>query len=191
MCSGTSKQTGKPCGLGAGHGTDHPGFGNCKFHGGATQNGTKHAAREQAARLGAELDMDPHEALLIAVRKAAMWERYCAEQVAQLEATAVVVEQTKVRRSDTGGYVEKSSRAELNVWVREHQHALDQLARLAKVAIDAGVDERRIRLEEALVGELANAIDGLLSELGVRDHPEAPAAVRRCFTLIEGGRAAA
>lgn len=33
-CGGTAKSTGKPCGNPAGFKTDHPGVGNCRFHGG-------------------------------------------------------------------------------------------------------------------------------------------------------------
>jgi hypothetical protein len=37
-CGATSRQTGEPCKLEAGKGTDHFGVGNCKFHGGRQQS---------------------------------------------------------------------------------------------------------------------------------------------------------
>lgn len=42
-CGATNRQ-GKECGHPAGWGTDHPGFGRCKNHGGSSPNGRKHAA---------------------------------------------------------------------------------------------------------------------------------------------------
>ena len=43
-CGATLKSGNGSCGHQAGWGTDHPGFGNCKLHGGATPTGKKHAA---------------------------------------------------------------------------------------------------------------------------------------------------
>lgn len=40
---GASTRAGAPCRNQAGFKTDHPGFGNCHLHGGATTNGRKHA----------------------------------------------------------------------------------------------------------------------------------------------------
>lgn len=42
-CGATLKSGKGSCGHQAGWGTDHPGFGQCKLHGGATTNGKKHA----------------------------------------------------------------------------------------------------------------------------------------------------
>ena len=42
-CGATLKSGAGTCGHKAGWGTDHPGFGQCKLHGGATTNGKKHA----------------------------------------------------------------------------------------------------------------------------------------------------
>lgn len=172
MCPGTSRQTHKPCRLGAGHGTDHVGFGFCKFHGGSTPNGAKHAAKIQAVAAAAGTEVEPHDALLHSLGQQHGIAEFFASKVAELADDQVV------------------TKGELHHWIRFWEDANRARAQLAKVAIDAGVDERRIRLEEALVSQLANAIDGLLTALGVRDHPDAPAAVERAFRLIEGGKAA-
>lgn len=42
-CGATLKRGDGTCGHQAGWGTDHPGHGNCKLHGGATPTGKKHA----------------------------------------------------------------------------------------------------------------------------------------------------
>jgi hypothetical protein len=186
-------RSGGRCKLSAGHGTDHAGYGLCKFHGGTTPNGRKSAAKLQAVALGAELDLDPHEALLLTVRKAAMWERFCAGQVATLTGDDLVVVRSRTveRITGEGGSSETvtESRSELNLWLREHIGAVRELAHLAKVAIDAGVEERRVRLAEQLVDDLAAAFDLFATRLGVRDHPEAPAALRAALQLVEAPRA--
>lgn len=182
-------RSGTPCRNRAGYKTSHPGLGRCAFHGGSSPGGIVQAARLEATRLGAELEMEPQEALLLSVRRAAMYERYCAERVSELETGDLVVTHEQRVTSEDGTTVTTSTDAKLNIWIREHSKALDQLTRIAKVAIDAGVEERRVRLAEQLVGDLANAIDSLLSELGVRDHPQAPAAVKRALALVEGPRA--
>ena len=42
-CGATLKSGDCSCGHQSGWGTDHPGFGQCKLHGGSTTNGKKHA----------------------------------------------------------------------------------------------------------------------------------------------------
>jgi hypothetical protein len=184
-CNARKRQGEGLCRNRAGMRTTHEGYGRCYLHGGTTPGGVVAAAKQEAAKLGAEFQLEPHDALLLSVRMAAGFERYCAMRVAQLEAEQVVVQHEQRRVADDGTTVTTSTRAELNVWVREHQKAIDQLARIAKVALDAGVDERRLKIEEQLVGAFANAIDSLLTELGVRDHPDAPAATLRCLRLVE------
>ena len=61
QCPGTSKQTKEQCGLAAGHGTDHVGFGLCKFHGGASPGGRKQAESLKEAWQSRLVDgIDPH-----------------------------------------------------------------------------------------------------------------------------------
>jgi len=207
-CGAKTRQGGK-CKNPAGFKTDHPGSGKCAHHGGATPSGRIAAARETAQRLGLELQMEPHDALLLTVRRAAAWEAYCAAEVAKLTDDQVVIQHEKTRTEHAPrvewddeedevarhGVVvttttERSTEAKLHLWLREHQRALDQLSRLAKTAIDAGVDERRVRILEQNAGELAQWLGGLLTDLGVKSDVRTPAIVRRHLALLEGGRAA-
>lgn len=69
-CGATKKQDEGTCELPAGWGTDHPGVGNCKLHGGSTPNGIENARKilrqhldpltrslvEQALKLEDEID---------------------------------------------------------------------------------------------------------------------------------------
>jgi hypothetical protein len=59
---------------------------------------------------------------------------------------------------------------------------MDRLVDYSKVAIAAGIEERRVKLAEQQGALLAQAIRGILAELGVGDRPEVPAVVRRHLT---------
>lgn len=71
-------------------------------------------------------------------------------------------------------------------FVDEYQRALERRAKFAKLAIDAGVAERQVRLAERQGQLMAEAVRAILSDLGVADHPEAPAVVRRHLTAVAG-----
>ena len=68
-CPATSKQTKGPCGQAAGHGTDHVGFGLCKWHGGLSPGGKVQAERlEQAWRERLEREIDPSLDTVVGIR---------------------------------------------------------------------------------------------------------------------------
>jgi hypothetical protein len=75
-------------------------------------------------------------------------------------------------------------RAQLNVWIRIRQEAMDRLARYSAGALRSGLEERPVQVAEAQGGLLAAAVRGILVDLGVADHPEAPAIVRKHLTAI-------
>lgn len=70
LCGATKRQGDKsPCRRPAGSGTDHPGFGSCKLHGGSLPGPSKHAAKLRAAWQQRILDeIDPSLSVLIALR---------------------------------------------------------------------------------------------------------------------------
>jgi hypothetical protein len=184
-------RSGGLCKLSAGWGTDHVGAGRCKMHGGSSSTGRTNAARLQAAELAAELDLEPHDALLWSVRLAAGEVQFFTAQVAALEQDALVVEHERHRVGDLA-YTETSTRAELNIWIRARQDALERLAKYAKMAIDAGVAERHVRVAERYGELLADLVGGILTdlELTADQQKQAPSVVRRHLELFEGGQAA-
>lgn len=131
---------GHPCKLVAGAGTDHRGHGRCRYHGGSHRNGRVSAAREAAvaevARLGLAVDTDPHAALKAGVD-------ILAGQVAFLHG--------KVREIEQG---EELDAGALHPVIRTLNGVLEQWTRSAKVAIDAGVAERQVQLDEMQVGRV-------------------------------------
>lgn len=189
----------KQCGQTAGWGTDHYGYGECKLHGGAMRNNRIAAAKEEAmdvARsvMGPALDIEPMEALLLCVRIAAGEVAYSTYKIEQLsDEEALVLPETVTERDATGehaeSYVEKTvtNAASLNVWIIARGQATDRLARYSKMALDAGIAERQVRVAEQAGDELALAIRAILDGLGlsVEQEKRAPDLVRRALQQLE------
>lgn len=153
---GARTRGGATCKRPRGWGTDHPGYGNCKNHGGSTPSGRK-AAAEEAAKLssrglGVSLDIEPQDALLQCVQRTAGIALFCRQQVDALEADKLV---------ENGSH----GRVEMNVWIRAEAEATERLARFSKMALDAGVAERRVRLAERTAQLIAQALEDTLQEL--------------------------
>lgn len=185
----------------AGAGTTHKGWGRCSHHGGNTPTGNVNAARKQAVALGAELQMEPHDALLLMVRRAAMFEAFCALKVSELADDELVILHRREREWSGGGdngeggggfEVVTETSAELNLWLRAHQQAIRDVTSIAKTACDAGVDERRVRVVEHLGNQLADLLGAVLErlELSSDQRSKAPLIVREQLQLLEGGATA-
>ena len=64
---------------------------------------------------------------------------------------------------------------------------MDRLVNYSKVAIAAGIEERRVQIAERQGQLLADAIRGVLAELGVdMGNPDVPGIVRKHLTAING-----
>lgn len=181
---GRNSNTSSWCHQAPGWGTDHNGVGTCKRHGGATRNARTHAAtieaERQVATLGLPRDIDPHQALLEEVQRTAGHVAWLGQLVAQLEQDDL----KQYQRKD--GLLWEAPA----VWVRLYQEERHHLVVAAKAAIAGGVAERQVRIAEQQATLFAQAITGILKELGVYDHPQAPDVVRRHLTLLDGGAAA-
>jgi hypothetical protein len=179
LCGSRRLKVGELCTLPAGWGTDHVGSGRCRLHGGATRNGRVAAAKEEAQReavqvMGAPIDVDPLEALLVCVRVAAGEAEYASAQVAELE-----------RAMQEG---KKST--SLHPWIRVRQDALERLARFSKMAVDAGVAERLVQVEERHARVLFRVMSGVVADLDIpaAQRELVPQLVRRHLELISGSR---
>jgi hypothetical protein len=148
---GAKTRQGHPCRKSAGWGTENPGYGRCRLHGGATPNGRAHAARQaaedQAARLGVEIPTDPHEALATIVDIIAGQVRFLQGKVADLDAGDAL------------------TRDELHPTIRALNGVLEQWQRASKAAADAGVAQRQVELDEVLLDRLAGALRAALAEV--------------------------
>lgn len=133
----------------AGWGTDHPGYGPCKIHGGATRTHTVRAVRKMVEAelmtdhgFGTTLNIGPDEALLNAVAEAAgnvEWLRN------QLDHPYTDDGRVSVR---AGLYAE---------W-------LDRLVNYSQLALKAGIAERQVRIAERQGQHLAEVLVSALKD---------------------------
>ena len=149
---GAKTRGGTPCKKEAGWGTDHLGFGNCRLHFGATPSNRVHAAREAATaaalRLGMAVDTDPEEALLLCVQLAAGEVGFLRQGVKDLLDDEAI---------DEAGNLHPTARA--------FRDARDTLARHSKLALDAGIEERRLKLVEGMAERVAMVLRLVVDEL--------------------------
>lgn len=144
FCGGL-KRNGDPCLREAGWGTDHPGTGKCKHHGGANQSVA--AAASQAESMATAIPVTPGQAILGVLHLAAGQLAYCTAQVGGLS------EEQMFEMSDAG--------AVPNRWVRLQLQIEDRLVKYARAAADVGINERQMQLAEqqtAMMGKLLEAV---------------------------------
>ena len=185
---GANTKRGAVCNKPAGWGTPYQ-HGRCRLHGGATPTHVKAAQRREAelavVTLGLPHDVEPHMALLEEVHRAAGHVAYLGEVVGELERNQLVHGITRtVQLPDGTRTVE--ARAAINPWVKLYQEERDRLVRVSKLAIDAGVAERQVRLAEEQARQLAAVLRAILTDLG---HDLEDQHVRQVvrLRLIEGG----
>jgi hypothetical protein len=131
--------------------------------------------------------VEPHEALLEEVHRTAGHVAWIGETVGQLDRNQLVHGITRtVQLPDGSRTVE--ARAAINIWVKLYQEERDRLVRVAKAAIDAGVEERQVRLAEGQAQQLAQVVRAVLTDLG---HDLSDENIRNVvrLRLIEGGKA--
>jgi hypothetical protein len=167
----------------AGWGTSHVGFGRCKFHGGNTSAHKKSVqpemARAEVALYGLPRDVDPHTALLEELHRTAGHVAWLSLKVQSLETDADL-------HGPVGGGQWSIPRQEPTIWVRLYQDERKHFLAISAACVNAGIEERRVRLAEQEGQMIAKVISGILEDLGVADQPEVPSIVRRHLTLVEG-----
>ena len=138
---GARKRDGTPCRAFAGQGTDHRGYGRCAKHRGDTPKHAKEALAERAqvemVKLGAPLDISPHDALLGLLRMT-------AGHVAWLHAEIKAIEDLSA----------EGNRVLIGLYSDER----DRLARIAAVCGGVGIAERLVKIEEAKFAVLSEAL---------------------------------
>lgn len=181
-CPATNRKGG-PCGRGAGHGTDHPGVGLCKYHGGSSPAGRKAAQRQMAEtavqRLALPRTVDADTALIEELHRG-------AGAVAWLD-TVVAAKREHELTGLVGGGPDSIPRAEPVVEVRMWQEERDRLLRTVKLCKELGLAEREVRLAEQQGETLASVIRAIVVGLGHRlDDPVVRDLVRRELTVVTG-----
>lgn len=145
MC-GAKNRNGGRCGLGRGFGTEHPGSGRCKFHGGNSPNGKAYAQREQVKAtleaLAIPVEGDPLEVLQAAV-EAAHGVLLAGRELLKAGAT----EQT----------------------LKIYLEGIERAARVAKSAAEAVNLDELVRIREREADILEAALGRALDRFGIAD----------------------
>lgn len=198
LCGANRKGGRGTCTQLAGMRTDHNGYGRCWLHGGAHKNGRKQAARLKEehdmaelavtlVKMGLTIEVDPPTALLEAVWEAAGNVRFLRERCAEL-GVDVVGPVMALSREGIAVPIAEDARAVVKLYGEWN----DRLVKYSKVAIDAGIAERQVRLAEAQGYAIRDLIEAVLDGLQLDDAQRRTGreiAARR-LTLLAGGAAA-
>lgn len=182
------------CGQSAGWGTDHPGIGRCKLHGGKSPNGDKAATREGAEQEAQRMvalagtDQDPIEHLIESLHLSTALVHVWGAMVAELDETAERDNAESETRGELGYTEDTNERSpyQLNVvsrdrllalnrhgeagvhpFVIQYENALERRMKCAKLCIDAGVAERQIRVYEQQAEIAQRAFEATIDALGL------------------------
>jgi hypothetical protein len=179
---GANKTSGGKCKQPAGLGTGHFGVGRCKFHGGATPTHEKSGAEELVKRgllfYGEPIEIDPHEALILEVERT-------AGHVAYLQLETEALDPSDFENRD---HFDLKYKQTLGLYRAERKH----LVNVCQAALNAGVEERRVKVAERTGAAIVKILEGVLADLGLskKQKEKAPEIVRRHMTVLEGGKAA-
>ena len=195
-----NKPKGVTCRLVAGYKTDHLGVGRCYRHGGATESHERSAqmviARQACVRLGVPIpadEADPGLILIGLVREAAGNVEFYRSLVADLPTHPHPDDEWEdkdgnvhVKQGKTGIYGRTyhqsgipTGEAKPHVLVVMYNEERDRLARFVKEVLGAGIEERRVRLEEADARTLMEGFSKAVT--AAKLSPEQTEVLRRVF----------
>lgn len=197
-CNGKlSKQANEYCTKPPGWGTNHPGIGRCKWHGGAAPNYDMKVQKLRAAaaveEYGLPREIDPHDALLEELARTAGHVDWLRLQIANLQHTDAFDQNgqpipdpnNKHSKLVTpiGGANGALPEYVANIWIQMYNDERKHLVQVSKTCIQAGIEERKVRLAESQGQVIANVLREVLSQLDVLTDPRTPGVVR---SVLEG-----
>lgn len=182
QCGARNKDERGLCKLAAGHGTNHTGSGRCMFHGGGTPAGGKLALKEQGEKMlatfGTPRFLGAMDALLEELHRTAGHVAWLQAEVNRLDPEALV----QHAGGGAGGVAEQKAHLYVDLYQKERVH----FTKVAKTCLDAGIEDRIVKVAEETGGLIAKVLRGTLESLGVDpDSDEAKAAVRANLGAIE------
>lgn len=188
-CGARGRQEGKPCGRPAGWGTDHPGVGSCKLHGGCMPNHQVAAQRVMAERACAEFGVAVETTPLVALKRELMtsygqvlFYRQRVKELMQREDgstdySRLVYGSTRASRTTKQGreqmgpvsVQEQTQQAESrpHVWVTLLQQAEAHHLKVAATCAQLGLQEHAVELMQAEAANLMRVVNLTLAKLGV------------------------
>lgn len=206
MCGARLKKDGKftgdTCTQKAGFGTDHPGYGGCKFHAGLTAAGKKAAARQagreiiKEVKFGGDLkitNVTAEQALIEEVQRSTAMVRWLEERIGTWKVGEYTDDLGGLPRLGTVTFKGNPAPTEEAAWLLLYREERAHAAKVAKMCIDAGIAERMVRVAEEQGVMLAQAIRAVLEALNLtpkqaRMVPQVVPAILRSLTTpaIEG-----
>lgn len=174
-----NKSGGGKCGLTAGYGTDHPGIGRCRYHGGRSPSHVKAAAKQEMRMLlGKPMEINAVDALIMCIKIRAGEVEWLGQKMATLDAKDWV-EDTLAGK-------------QFHLFARERQAAMRDLARYAEMAIRLGLTERAVKMAEQYGETLANLLkgigDAIWAHLDEEGKAKYPTIVRQHLVALDGGK---
>jgi hypothetical protein len=181
-CGADKKHGRGPCRLPAGHGTDHPGVGCCRRHGGNTPTHVAAAERvmaeQEARKFGLDLaEISGGEALIREVRRSAAMVDFLAALVAALpvdDLTWGVASRRIIPAVEQGGQpsVQVEQRARLHPLVVMLTGERTLLGRLSESAHRCGIEDRMMRQVELDGALIAKVVAAILNDPDLDMRPE-------------------
>jgi hypothetical protein len=180
---GAKKKGGGKCTLASGWGTNHPGSGACKLHGGSTPNAIRSYIQGEAVLMGAPKEINPLDALLWCIKITAGEVDWLGLKISEID------EKDWLEDSIVG--------KQLHLFARERRARLQDLAKFSQMAVSLGIAERAVHLAEQygeMLARLLRGIEGGMKEK-LRLSPEQvviwerewPLTLRQQLIVIEGG----
>ena len=179
-CDKHRKDDGQPCG-----GAPISGTTTCRKHAGKKVSLVRQevAAKRALAELDLDRDANPLDELLTEVQRAAAAVRWLGDKVNTLDDREVTHGITRTIQHADGSRDTVAS-ASVNLWVKLWQEERDRLARVCKLTLDAGVDERRVRLAESQGQMIVDVIRATLAELQIEETEHVHGVVSRHLRAI-------
>lgn len=192
-------RTGEHCSQAAGFQTDHAGFGQCRLHGGITPAGKKSAARQagreliQQVKFGGDLkitNVTAEQALIEEVRRSTAMVRWLEERIGawqyDIDPQAELGGLPRMMGETWKG---NSQLTDQHAWLICYREERAHAAKVAKMAIDAGIAERMVRIAEDQGIMLGTAIKAVLDALNLtpRQAKEVPKIVPGILRSISAG----
>jgi len=142
--------------------------------------------------MGTPIDVDPHDAIVHAIRITAGEVRYCDEQIRRLTEDELFERplETSIQQLPSGKWVqieEKRTGEVISRWVTLRDDALANLVKYSKWAIEVGIDERRVRVAERVADVIAPLLSDLAIDLNLNDEQRRllPAVIDRRMRVLE------
>lgn len=120
--------------------------------------------------MGAPLDVEPHEALLHAIRVTAGEVSYCDQQITRLSEEELFEKPTRTVVTDSDEFssvVTYRGEDVISRWVSLRTLAVERMAKYSKMALDAGIAERQVQVAERFADAIAPLFKGLVEDLNL------------------------